>query len=135
MYTKCYNQNFYNADKHGHYKPVSQSGTVPKSDKFWRATGQSNLADEVVLSTKVSNFAFRTHTTALWPMEQSSILSAKFDCSVACQNCSLLATAHDCETGLFDQSGMGVVAFQCFSARYGHNQKYKVVQIMDCRLL
>ena len=25
-------------------------------------------------------FGFRTHTTALWPMEQSSIISAKFNC-------------------------------------------------------
>ena len=33
-------------------------------------------------------------------MEQSSILSAKFDCPVARQNCSLFATAHDCKTGL-----------------------------------
>ena len=32
-------------------------------------------------------------------MEQSSILSAKFDCPVARQNISLLASAHDCETG------------------------------------
>ena len=28
-----------------------------------------------------------------------SRLSAKFDCPVACKNFSLLATAHDCETG------------------------------------
>ena len=34
-------------------------------------------------------------------MEQSSILSAKFDCPVARQNISFLATAHDCETGFF----------------------------------
>ena len=37
-------------------------------------------------------------------MEQSSILSAKFDCPVARYNISLLATAHDCETGLLTQS-------------------------------
>ena len=30
----------------------------------------------------------------------ASHLSAKFDCPVARQNVSLLATAHDCETGL-----------------------------------
>ena len=29
------------------YKPVSQSCAVAKSDKFWRATGQSNLADRM----------------------------------------------------------------------------------------
>ena len=33
-------------------------------------------------------------------MEQSSILSAKFDCPVARQTFSLLATVHDCETGI-----------------------------------
>ena len=34
-------------------------------------------------------------------MEQSSILSAKFDCPVACQKFLLLASAHDRETGLY----------------------------------
>ena len=34
-------------------------------------------------------------------MEQSSILSAKFDCPMFRQSISLLATAHDCKTGLF----------------------------------
>ena len=83
------------------YKPVSQSCAVAKSEKFWRATGQSNLVYKRVAATKASKFGFLTRTTALWPMEQSSILSAKFDCPVARQNVSLLATAHDCETGLF----------------------------------
>ena len=45
-----------------------------------------------------------TQLHLIWPMEQSSILSAKFDCPVACLNCSLLASAHDCETGPFHQS-------------------------------
>ena len=45
------------------------------------------------LQQKLPKFGFRTHTTALWPMEQSSILSAKFDCPVARQNFSLVATA------------------------------------------
>ena len=49
---------------------------------------------------KLAKFGFRTHTTALWAMEQSFILSAKFDCPVARQNLSLFATAHDCETDL-----------------------------------
>ena len=57
------------------HKPVSQSCAVAKRESFWRATGQS-----------------------LWPVEQSFILSARFDCPVARQNCSL--TAYDCETGL-----------------------------------
>ena len=30
----------------------------------------------------------------------ASRLYVKFDCPVACQNLSLLATAHDCKTGL-----------------------------------
>ena len=34
-------------------------------------------------------------------MEQSSILSAKFDWPVVRQNFSLLVTAHDCESGLY----------------------------------
>ena len=49
---------------------------------------------------KFSKFGFCTQTTALWPIEQSSILSAKFDCPVAHQNLSLLVTAHGCETDL-----------------------------------
>ena len=53
------------------------------------------------LQQKLPEFGFRTHTTAISPVEQSSILSAKFDCPVARQNVSLLATAHDCETGLW----------------------------------
>ena len=86
--------------------------------KLWWATGQSNLAYER-LATKKAKFGFRTHTAIFWPMQQSSILSAKFDFpiiiitiifnissaqisiwiwsnAVARQNFSLLATAHDC---------------------------------------
>ena len=54
------------------------------------------------LQQKLPKFGFRTHTTALWPVEQSSILSAKFDCSVARLNISLLATAYGCETGFMN---------------------------------
>ena len=39
-----------------------------------------------LLQQKVLEFGFRTHITALWLMGQSSILSAKFDCPVPCQN-------------------------------------------------
>ena len=49
---------------------------------------------------KLPKFGFCTQTTALWPIEQSSILSAKFDCPVAHQNLLLLVTAHGCETDL-----------------------------------
>ena len=38
---------------------------------------------------KLPKFGFHIHTTALWSMEQSSILFAKFDCPVARQNFSL----------------------------------------------
>ena len=53
-------------------------------------------------------FGSHSHTTVLWPMEQSSILSGKFDCPVARQNLSLLATGHDSETclfGIYSESG------------------------------
>ena len=53
------------------------------------------------LQQELPKFGFPTsHTTALCPMEQSSILSAKFDCPVACKYFSLLDTAHDYESGL-----------------------------------
>ena len=52
------------------------------------------------LQQKLPKFDFRTHTTTLWLMELSSILSAKFDCPVAHQNFSLLHTymytKHEC---------------------------------------
>ena len=66
--------------RNSNIKPISQS--CAKSEKFWRATGQSNLAYKWLVLTKPSKFGFRTHTTALRPMEQSSILAAKFDCPV-----------------------------------------------------
>ena len=47
---------------------------------------------------------------ALWAIEQSSTLSAKFDCPVACQNISLL---DDCETGLLLCKGMLCAAIVC----------------------
>ena len=39
---------------------------------------------------RLPKFGFHAHTTALWPVEQSSILSTKFDCPVPHQNVSLL---------------------------------------------
>ena len=57
-----------------------------KLNKFWWATGQSNLADRIEEET-LEAFVVARH------------LYAKFDCPVAHQNFSLLATAHDCETG------------------------------------
>ena len=42
----------------------------------------SKMLHFVKSQQKLPKFGFRSHTTALWPMEQSSILSAKFDCPV-----------------------------------------------------
>ena len=53
-------------------KSVSQSCAVAKREIFWRA------------------------------FVAASRLFAKFDCPVARQNICLLATAHDCEIGLFE---------------------------------
>ena len=68
------------------YKPVSQSCAVAKSEKFWRATGQSNLSYKLPAIKK----KFQSLVSVLkqlhfgqWP--ESSILSAKFDCPVAPQ--------------------------------------------------
>ena len=47
--------------------------------------------------TNLPKFGFRTHKTALWPMEQPSILSGKFDYQVTRLKLSLSATAHDFE--------------------------------------
>ena len=38
---------FFSAVNFDVYKPVSQSCTVGKSEKFWQATGQSNLVDSI----------------------------------------------------------------------------------------
>ena len=59
---------------------------------FWQTNGWSQQ--------KLPKFDFCTDTTTLWQKEWSSIVSVKFDCPVARQNLSLLATAHDCETDL-----------------------------------
>ena len=42
----------------------------------------------------------------------ASHLYAKFDCPVACQNLSPLATAHDYETGLFNLEHYVLLGFQ-----------------------
>ena len=39
-------------------KPVLQSCAVPKNEKFWRATGQSNLAYKRLVATKASKVWF-----------------------------------------------------------------------------
>ena len=76
------------------YNPVSKSCAVAKSEKFWQATAQSYLTYQWLSATKASNVWF------LYSHNCTFVLSAKFDCPEACQNCSLFATAHDCKTGL-----------------------------------
>ena len=49
---------------------------------------QRGIQTAAWLQQKLPKFGFRTHTTALWPVEQSSIL---FDCPVACQEFPRLA--------------------------------------------
>ena len=78
-----------------------------ESEKIWQATGQSNLAYERLIATKASKVWFSySHSCAL--ANEAAILTAKFDCPVARQNFSLLATAHDCETGLLSKSSKAV---------------------------
>ena len=76
---------------HAQSLKVKHSGG-PLDNQTWQTNGWPQQ--------KLPKFGFRTHTTALWPVEKSSILSAKIDCPVARQSLLLLATAHDCETGL-----------------------------------
>ena len=77
------------------YRAVLQSCAVDQSQEFWWATGQSNLAGRME-DTACSCMSLKTKLwkLLLWP--------AKFDCPMTCQKFSLLATAHDCETGLWN---------------------------------
>ena len=63
----------------------------PLENQTWHTNG--------CLEQKLSKFGFHTHTIAVWPMKQSSILSAKFDYPGACRNFSFLTIVHDCESG------------------------------------
>ena len=47
-------------------KPVSQSCAVAKSEKFWRATGQSNLEYKRLATTKASKFWFSCSHNCQW---------------------------------------------------------------------
>ena len=58
------------------------------------------LYERLAATFKLPNFGFCTHTTALCPMEQSSMLSAKFDCPLSSGPPELFTAAHDCETEL-----------------------------------
>ena len=89
-------------------KPVSQScaayikSSVAKSEKFWWATGQSNLAD------KKEDCSIGQSAIA-WvrkPNFDSFSCGQPFICQVWMSSCppkfSLLSTAHDCETGFIN---------------------------------
>ena len=79
------------------YKPVSQSCAVATSEKFWRATGQSNLADRMEDCSTGQNAVVRNPNIGSFCYSQPFVPQA--ECAVARQNFSLLATAHDCERG------------------------------------
>ena len=68
-----------------------QESTLSKSERFRWATGQSRQTNGWP-QQKLPKFGFRTHTTALWLIDQSSILSDKFDCPLARLDFSLLST-------------------------------------------
>ena len=59
---------------HAQYLKVNNSGR-PLDNQTWHTNGSPQQ--------KLPKSGFRTRLTALWPMEQSSILSAKFHCPVA----------------------------------------------------
>ena len=105
------------------YKPVSQSCAVGKSEKFWRATGQSNLVDSMELA-KVQFYEYENQN--LQAFVAANHLYAKFDCPVACQDFSqLLATAHDCETWLIifsaqNQMWIKLVFYVCLLIKTDH---------------
>ena len=63
---------------------VSQSCAVAKSENFWRATGQSNLANRMAPLAKVQLCEYENQTLEAFAV--ASHLSAKFDCPVAHQN-------------------------------------------------
>ena len=90
-------------------KPVSQSCTVAKSGNFWLAhwTFKLGRQNRLLHWPKCSCMSVKIKR---WKLFTTSCLYAKFNCPVACQNCSLLATAHDCDTGLSSIDTLGLSA-------------------------
>ena len=80
-------------------KPVSQSCTVARSEIFWQATGQSNLADRMEDCSNGQSAVVRVRKPNFGSFAIGSFY-VKFGYPVARQSCSLLASVHDCETGL-----------------------------------
>ena len=77
------------------YLPVSQSWcAVAKRENFWRATGQSNLAD------RMEDF-FTGQNAAEWRRKPNFGIfgcGQPFECQIWLSIVSLLVTAHDCDT-------------------------------------
>ena len=59
--------------------PITQFKNHEQRLKLIEHSGGPLLTFIEIRQQKLPEFGFRTHTTALWPMEQSPILSAKFD--------------------------------------------------------
>ena len=78
---------------------VSQSCAVAKSEDFWRATGKSNLADRMEDCSTDHRAVVEFENLTLEAFVAATRLYTKFDCPVPRQKSSLLATAHNCETG------------------------------------
>ena len=88
---------------HSECFPFSKQNWTNKSVLQW-FTGTIKLTNGWP-QQKLPKFGFCNHTTALRPMEQSSILSTKFDYPLARQNFSLSVTAHNnCKTGLCNKN-------------------------------
>ena len=68
-----FQESYFGSDKRN--KPVSKREKILQAS-HWTNTSHTNSWPQ----QKLPKFGFGTHTTALWPIEQSSILSAKFDC-------------------------------------------------------
>ena len=86
-----------------------------------------------------------THTTALWPVEQSSILSAKFDCPVALQNFSHISIAisvHDCEIMAYYKNHLKFLVYECtipwilkdFAQNFERKKSYTWIMFIPFRL-
>ena len=82
-------------------RTVSRSCTVARGETFWRVTGRSNLADRMEdCSTGQS--------AVVWVRKPNF---GSFCCGQPCHNFSLVATAHDCETGLWHSVHLAICSF------------------------
>ena len=83
------------------HKPVSQSCAIAERKILAGHRTIKLSIQSSRLQQKLPKFGFRSHTNAILASGAvCQVLSAKFDCPVARQDICLLATAHDCETGV-----------------------------------